>query len=206
MRALNAFLLARVAQGAVVYPPKSQMFAALNTTPLSKVKVVILGQDPYHGPNQAHGLAFSVLPGQAIPPSLRNIFKAIEKDLGQPMPTHGHLMHWAEQGVLLLNAVFSVEKGNAGAHQNKGWEQFSDRIVEVVNQKLDHVVFLLWGAMAQKKAAMLDLEKHLVLRAPHPSPLSAHRGFLDCKHFSMANDWLQAHCYSPIDWSLPKMA
>ncbi len=206
MKALKAFLLERKQRGAVIYPKGADMFAALNATPLSKVKVVILGQDPYHGPHQAHGLSFSVQPGVAIPPSLKNIFKAIEKDLGYPIPKHGHLMHWAHQGVLLLNAVLSVEQGQAGSHQNKGWEPFTDRVIEAVSRQCDHVVFMLWGAHAQKKGQAVDTSKHLILKAPHPSPLSAHRGFLDCRHFSKANAWLEAHGQSPIDWSLPETA
>ncbi len=206
MQTLKQFLVDRKHQGAVIYPPGRFMFNALNTTPLSKVKVVILGQDPYHGPNQAHGLSFSVQPGVLIPPSLKNIFKAIEQDLGIEMPKHGHLMHWAKQGVLLLNAVLSVEQGQAGAHQNKGWERFTDRVVAAINDQRDHVVFMLWGSHAQKKGQAVDAMKHLILKAPHPSPLSAHRGFLDCGHFSKANQWLQDHGQSGIDWSLPKTA
>lgn len=206
MRALKTFLLDRKRQGAVVYPKGSDMFKALNVTPLSTVKVVVLGQDPYHGPNQAHGLSFSVQPGVAIPPSLKNIYKAIEQDFNIKMPKHGHLMHWAKQGVLLLNTVLSVEDGQAGAHQNKGWEPFTDRVIEVINQKCPHVVFMLWGAHAQKKAQALDADKHLILKAPHPSPLSAHRGFLTCGHFSQANAWLRAQGQSTIDWSLPETA
>jgi uracil-DNA glycosylase len=206
MTQLKHFLVERSKQGVLIYPSGSQFFAALDSTPLSEVKVVILGQDPYHGPGQAHGLAFSVQPGIAIPPSLLNIFKAIQFDLGLPIPNHGHLMHWARQGVLLLNTVLSVERGQAGAHQGKGWEPFTDAVIRVVNQKAHSVVFLLWGAHAQRKAKDIDQDRHLVLNAPHPSPLSAHRGFLDCRHFSKTNDWLTAHQRLPIDWSLPVIA
>ena len=206
MQALKAFLVDRKRSGATVYPPGREMFAALNATPLSQVKVVILGQDPYHGPGQAHGLSFSVQPGVAVPPSLKNIFKAIEHDLGHPVPSHGHLMHWARQGVLLLNAVLSVEKGQAGAHQNKGWEPFTDRVIELVNERQSAVVFMLWGRHAQQKGQGIDTDKHRVLEAVHPSPLSAHRGFLTCGHFSAANAWLAEKGQSPIDWSLPATA
>jgi uracil-DNA glycosylase len=206
MQRLKAFLRERQRQGAVIYPPGRLMFNAFNTTPLSQVKVVILGQDPYHGPGQAHGLSFSVQPGVAVPPSLKNIFKAIENDLGHPPPGHGHLMAWARQGVLLLNTVLSVEHGQAGAHQNKGWEVFTDRVIEVVNRDRPAVVFMLWGRHAQQKGQGIDTDKHLVLEAAHPSPLSAHRGFLTCRHFSKANAWLAARDQSGIDWSLPATA
>lgn len=206
MQSLKAFLLDRAKQGAVIYPPGSMMFEALNKTPLSAVRVVILGQDPYHGPHQAHGLSFSVQPGVRVPPSLANIFKCLQNDLGVPIPKHGHLMHWALQGVLLLNSVLSVEQGQAGAHQGRGWEQFTDRIIETINHRSDPVAFLLWGSHAQKKGKNIDSQRHLVLTAPHPSPLSAHRGFLDCQHFSKTNAWLIANGQSPIDWSLPDTA
>ena len=206
MQRLKAFLVDRKREGAVIYPPGRMMFNALNTTPLSQVKVVILGQDPYHGPGQAHGLAFSVQPGIVIPPSLKNIFKAIEHDLGITPPTHGHLMAWARQGVLLLNTVLSVEQGQAGAHQNKGWETLTDRVIEVVNRDRSAVVFMLWGRHAQQKGRAIDTDRHLVLEAAHPSPLSAHRGFLTCRHFSKANAWLTAHGQSEVDWSLPATA
>jgi uracil-DNA glycosylase len=197
---LKAFLLARKQSGAEVYPPGPQIFNALNSTPLSKLKVVILGQDPYHGPNQAHGLCFSVQPGVRPPPSLVNIFKEIEADLGLPIPTHGHLQAWAEHGVLLLNAVLTVERGQAGAHQGQGWERFTDTVVRAVNERCENVVFLLWGSHAQKKGAGIDRSRHLALTAPHPSPLSAHRGFLGCRHFSKANEWLESRGVSPVDW------
>jgi len=203
MQALAAFLRTRKAAGAKVYPPGPDLFAALDATPFDKVKVVILGQDPYHGAGQAHGLCFSVRPGVPAPPSLENIFKELQRDLGLPRPSHGCLQHWAEQGVLLLNAVLTVEDGRAGAHAGQGWEGFTDHIVDVLNREREHLVFLLWGSYAQKKGAMIDTRKHKVLRAPHPSPLSAHRGFLGCGHFSAANDYLRRTGQAPIDWSLP---
>ncbi|MUV13114.1 uracil-DNA glycosylase [Noviluteimonas gilva] len=203
MQSLRAFLRERMQKGARVFPPAPQMFAALDATPFDKVKVVILGQDPYHGFGQAHGLCFSVQHGTAVPPSLVNIFKELQRDLGIPTPTHGCLDHWAEQGVLLLNAVLTVEEGRAGAHQGKGWEGFTDHIVETLNREREHLVFLLWGAYAQAKGKMIDTAKHRVLKAPHPSPLSAHRGFIGCGHFSKANEYLVRHGMTPIDWSLP---
>jgi uracil-DNA glycosylase len=203
MQELAAFLRERKAAGAKVYPPGADIFAALDATPFDKVKVVILGQDPYHGPGQAHGLCFSVRPGVPAPPSLENIFKELQRDLGIVRPTHGCLQHWAEQGVLLLNAVLTVEDGRAGAHAGKGWEGFTDHVVDVLNREREHLVFLLWGSYAQKKGAMIDARKHKVLRAPHPSPLSAHRGFLGCGHFSATNEYLRSTGQAPIDWSLP---
>jgi uracil-DNA glycosylase len=202
MKQLRAFLLERSGAGAVIYPPGKQIFNALDSTPLSQVKVVILGQDPYHGPGQAHGLCFSVQPGVPAPPSLVNVFKEIQADLGLPVPEHGHLQAWAERGVLLLNAVLTVERSNAGAHQGKGWERFTDAVVRAVNERRDNVAFLLWGSQAQKKGAGIDMGRHLVLKAPHPSPLSAHRGFLGCRHFSKANQWLESRGVEPVDWRL----
>jgi uracil-DNA glycosylase len=202
MQRLRAFLLERKQAGATIYPPGDRIFNALDSTPLSQVKAVILGQDPYHGPGQAHGLCFSVQQGVRIPPSLVNIFKEIESDLGYPPPGHGCLQAWADRGVLLLNAVLTVERGNAGSHQGKGWEQFTDAAVRAVNEQRDNVVFLLWGSQAQKKGAGIDRQRHLVLKAPHPSPLSAHRGFLGCRHFSKANEWLASRGVAPIDWAL----
>jgi len=199
---LRAFLAAEKFAGRVIYPPGDDMFNALNATNFEQVKVVILGQDPYHGPNQAHGLCFSVRTGVAVPPSLVNIYKEINQDLGLPIPNHGNLQRWADQGVLLLNATLSVEAGKAGSHQNRGWEQFTDAIIEALNSKLHNLVFLLWGSYAQKKGAFINSENHLVLKAPHPSPLSAHRGFLGCKHFSMANQYLIAHGKTPIEWQI----
>jgi uracil-DNA glycosylase len=203
MQKLRKFLLVRKQHRAVIYPPGEQIFNALNTTPIDQVKVVILGQDPYHGPGQAHGLCFSVLPGVRKPPSLANIYREIQSDLGLPMPTHGNLQSWAEQGVLLLNAVLTVERGQAGSHQGKGWETFTDAVVQSLTDKREGLVFMLWGSYAQKKGVVIDRRKHLVLKAPHPSPLSAHRGFLGCKHFSQANDYLLQHHETQIDWSVP---
>ena len=202
MQQLRAFLLARSQAGATIYPPGKQIFSALDSTPLSQVKVVILGQDPYHGPGQAHGLCFSVQPGVPTPPSLVNIFKEIHTDLELPIPGHGHLQAWAERGMLLLNAVLTVERGQAGAHQGKGWERFTDAVVEAVNRQCDQVAFLLWGSHAQRKGANIDSRRHLVLKAPHPSPLSAHRGFFGCRHFSQANAWLESRGVDPVDWRL----
>jgi len=203
MQKLKAFLQQQKNQQKVIYPHSSNWFHALETTPLSNIKVVILGQDPYHQPGQAHGLCFSVKPGVAIPPSLMNIYKELNNDLGIAPAKHGYLEAWAKQGVLLLNAVLTVEHGQANAHQGKGWEQFTDRVINLVNQQRENVVFMLWGSYAQKKGAAIDNERHLVLKAPHPSPLSAHRGFFGCKHFSQANEYLQQHGQPPIDWHLP---
>ncbi|MDO8908061.1 MAG: uracil-DNA glycosylase [Pseudohongiella sp.] len=205
MLALKAFLLQRKQSGSVIFPPGAQIFNALDHTPFDKVKVVILGQDPYHGPGQAHGLCFSVQAGVATPPSLQNIYKEIEKDLGIRQPPHGYLMAWAEQGVLLLNSVLTVEAAQAGSHQGKGWEIFTDRIIHELNQRREHLVFLLWGSYAQKKGAIIDRNKHLVLESPHPSPLSAHRGFFGNRHFSRTNLYLAEHGASPINWQLPAL-
>lgn len=199
---LRTFLLERKKAGAVIYPPGDKIFNALDSTPFEQVRVVILGQDPYHGPGQAHGLCFSVRLGVPTPPSLLNIFKEIEQDLGIAAPDHGYLGHWAEQGVLLLNAVLTVERGNAGAHQGKGWESFTDHVVRLLNAEREGLVFMLWGNYALKKGQVIDRDRHLVLSAPHPSPLSANRGFFGCRHFSRANQWLQEHGQSPIDLSL----
>lgn len=204
MQALAAFLRERKASGVRVFPPGPQIFSALDATPFDAVKVVILGQDPYHGHGQAHGLCFSVPPGVAVPPSLDNIYKELARDLGIPRPDHGCLTHWARQGVLLLNAVLTVEEGRAGSHQGKGWEGFTDRIVEVLNREREHLVFLLWGSYAQAKGKAIDPRRHLVLKAPHPSPLSAYRGFLGCGHFSAANAYLVRTGQTPIDWALPR--
>lgn len=203
MRDLRAFLVARKRDGATIYPPGPLMFNALNSTPFDDVRVVILGQDPYHGPGQAHGLCFSVRPGVKPPPSLVNIFKEIESDLGIAPPDHGCLQAWAERGVLLLNAVLTVERAQAGAHQGKGWEQFTDQIVRLLNAERDGLVFLLWGGYALKKGSVIDRQRHCVLTAPHPSPLSAHRGFFGCRHFSRANTYLESRGMAPMDWSLP---
>lgn len=203
MQDLKAFLQQQKQAHKVIFPHSSNWFHALETTPLSKVKVVILGQDPYHQPGQAHGLCFSVQPGVTIPPSLNNIYKELKSDLGIEPVSHGYLESWAQQGVLLLNAVLTVEQNSANAHQGKGWEQFTDKVIAVINSQRQNVVFMLWGSYAQKKGVIIDTEKHLVLKAPHPSPLSAHRGFLGCKHFSQANDYLQSHGQTPVDWQLP---
>ncbi|MCF4097673.1 uracil-DNA glycosylase [Maritalea mediterranea] len=203
MQQLKQFLLDRKAQNAVIFPAGSNYFRALDLTPLDNVKVVILGQDPYHGPGQAHGLSFSVRPGVRIPPSLINIYKEIERDLGIAPARHGFLEDWAKQGVLLLNSVLTVEQGQAGAHQGKGWEQFTDAVIRQVNEQDKPSVFMLWGSYAQKKASFIDRNRHLVLKAPHPSPLSAHRGFLGCGHFSKANAFLADQGSQPINWQLP---
>jgi len=201
MQGLKAYLRAEKDQKKVIYPHSSNWFHALEVTPLNEVKVVILGQDPYHQAGQAHGLCFSVQPGIKVPPSLLNIYKELETDLGIKRPTHGYLESWAKQGVLLLNAVLTVEDSKANAHKGKGWEQFTDKIINVVNEQCEQVVFMLWGSYAQKKGAMIDSDKHLVLKAPHPSPLSAHRGFLGCKHFSQANQYLIDNDKAQIDWN-----
>lgn len=205
MTKLKAFLLQQKQSGKVIFPKGDEYFNAFNLTPFDNVKVVILGQDPYHGPGQAHGLCFSVQPGVKSPPSLQNIFKEIHSDLGLPIPQHGCLRHWAEQGVLLLNSVLTVEQAKAAAHQGKGWEQFTDAVIREINDKREGVVFLLWGSYAQKKGQFIDKKKHCVLNAPHPSPLSAHRGFMGCKHFSQTNEYLDSQGQMPIDWSLPEL-
>ena len=203
MQNLKSFLQEEKDAGRRVYPPGGEIFAALDLTPFEQVKVVILGQDPYHGPNQAHGLCFSVRPGTAVPPSLLNIYKELKEDLDFTIPEHGFLQSWAKQGVLLLNATLSVRAGLAGSHQGKGWESFTDRIVHLLNDQGEHLVFMLWGSYAQKKGAFIDQRRHLVLKAPHPSPLSAHRGFFGCRHFSQANRYLEAHGKTPVNWQLP---
>lgn len=186
-----------------VYPPGKDIFNAFWYTPFDQVRVVILGQDPYHGPGQAHGLCFSVRPHVPVPPSLQNIFKEIHDDLGIGIPDHGYLVHWARQGVLLLNACLTVRAGSPQSHAGQGWEAFTDRAIAELNRRRSDLVFALWGAPAQKKAAAVDRSRHLVLTAPHPSPLSAHRGFLGCRHFSKINRWLTEHGQPPIDWGLP---
>ena len=207
MALLRAFLVREKAAGKQVYPKGTEYFRALDLTPLDRVRVVILGQDPYHGPGQAHGLCFSVQPGVRPPPSLVNIYKELESDLGIARPAHGFLEHWAKQGVLLLNSVLTVEMANAASHRGKGWEQFTDAIIRLIAAKPDPVVFMLWGSYAQKKAAFVQSVEqggqHLVLKAPHPSPLSASNGFFVCRHFSKANAFLEKNGLEPIDWSLP---
>ena len=207
MAQLKSFLRERREQGAQIFPNGSDWFSALALTPLSEVRAVILGQDPYHGPGQAHGLCFSVRPGVRPPPSLANIFKELHTDVGFTPPGHGHLIHWARQGVLLLNSVLTVEMGKAGAHANLGWERFTDAVIARVAARDTPVAVLLWGAYAQRKAGFVrdvsDGGQHLVLRAPHPSPLSAYTGFFGCRHFSRANEFLEAQGRGTIDWSLP---
>ena len=211
MARLRSFLVAEKQARKTVYPNGEHIFAALDATPLESVKVVIIGQDPYHGPRQAHGLCFSVQSGVALPPSLINIFEEINTDMaddevpcgrhdGAVPPGKGCLAPWARQGVLLLNAVLTVAAGRAGSHQGRGWETFTDRVVEIVNRDRQHVVFMLWGSYAQKKGAAVDTSRHLVLTSPHPSPLSAHRGFFGCHHFSKANQYLVEHGVMPINW------
>jgi uracil-DNA glycosylase len=206
MRALAEFLRAEKRAGKVIYPPGPEIFNAFTHTPFEAVRVVILGQDPYHGPGQAHGLCFSVRPGVPPPPSLVNIFKEIQRDLGIPPPDHGCLTPWADRGVLLLNSVLTVERGRAASHQGKGWEGFTDHVVDVLNREREGLVFLLWGSYAQAKGKLIDTRRHLVLKAPHPSPLSAHRGFIGCGHFSRTNAWLREHGLPEIDWRLPPAA
>ena len=202
MQALAAFLRAEKAKGKLIYPPGPLIFNAFNRTSFEAVKVVILGQDPYHGPGQAHGLSFSGPDGVPPPPSLQNIFKELERDQGLARPAIGNLTAWADQGVLLLNAVLSVEQAKPGSHQNKGWEDFTDTAIKALAESHDGLVFLLWGAYAQAKGRIIDNRRHCVLRAPHPSPLSAHRGFLGCGHFSAANRYLQGRGVKPIDWRI----
>ena len=204
MTELKRFLLTEREAGKLIFPAGSNWFRALDLTPLDQVRVVILGQDPYHGPGQAHGLCFSVPNGVRPPPSLINIYKELESDLGIPRPGHGFLEHWARQGVLLLNSVLTVEMGLAASHRDRGWEKFTDAVIRLVNAKPDPVAFMLWGSYAQKKASFVDGSRHLILKAPHPSPLSAHSGFLGCRHFSKANEFLASRGLEPIDWALPE--
>mgnify|MGYP000598241328 CR=1 FL=1 len=201
-----AYVANRRAQGVSVYPPKAEVFNAFKITPFEKVKVVILGQDPYHGPKQAHGLCFSVKPGIAPPPSLVNMYKELAADIpGFETPEHGYLQSWAEQGVLLLNTVLTVEQGQAHSHRHLGWETFTDKVIRGISQFGEGIIFLLWGSHAQKKGSCIDTNKHYVLKAPHPSPLSAHRGFFGCRHFSTANQLLIQQNKSPINWCLPSI-
>ncbi len=203
MQALKQFLQQEKQRKKTIYPAGKHIFNALNSTPLTQVKVVILGQDPYHGEGQAHGLSFSVPHGVNIPPSLTNIYKELNRDLGFIIPKHGNLQAWAQQGVLLLNATLTVQAHQAGSHQGKGWETFTDRIVQIINAQCHGVVFMLWGSYAQRKGNAIDAQKHCVLKSPHPSPLSAHRGFIGNGHFSAANNYLQDQGLRPIDWQLP---
>ena len=201
MLKLKAFLSSEFKQKKKIFPPGEKYFEAFNCTPFKKVKVVLLGQDPYHGLGQAHGLSFSVPKGVSPPPSLRNIYQELKQDLNIPICSHGHLKAWAEQGVLLLNSTLTVLEGRAASHRGKGWEEFTDKVIEILNEKKEALVFLLWGSSAQKKGAIVDSKKHCVLKAPHPSPLSAHLGFLGCGHFSKTNAYLKTKGKEPIDWS-----
>lgn len=202
MKKLKDFLVQEYKAGKTIYPQAEECFAAMSLTPFDKVKVVIVGQDPYHGPGQAHGLCFSVREGVRFPPSLKNIFKELQSDLGVQIPQSGSLEKWAERGVLLLNAVLTVEDGKAAAHQGKGWEEFTDKIIHLLNEKKEHLVFILWGSYAQKKAAFVDRKKHYVIEAVHPSPLSAHRGFFGTKPFSKTNAYLRSQGMGEINWDL----
>ena len=202
MERLAEFLAASRAQNDIIYPAEPDIFAALNHTPFDSVRAVIIGQDPYHGPGQAHGLSFSVQHGVPIPPSLRNIFTELETDLKISPPAHGNLQAWAEAGVLLLNDCLTVAAGAAGSHQKQGWEAFTDEIITCLNDQRDHIVFILWGRMAQAKGRHIDRNRHLVIESVHPSPLSAHRGFFGTRPFSRTNAYLQAHNQAPIDWTL----
>lgn len=196
---LREFVRSEYATG-LIFPPAKRIFSAFDHCPFDKVKVVILGQDPYHGKGQANGLCFSVAPGIQLPPSLQNIFKEIHADLGKPIPKTGDLTRWAEQGVLLLNATLTVRENVAGSHQNKGWEIFTDSVIQILSTQKSHLVFLLWGSFAQKKGQIIDASKHLILQSPHPSPLSAHRGFFGNHHFSKTNEYLSSNGSSAIDW------
>jgi uracil-DNA glycosylase len=203
MQALADFLRTEKQAGKVIYPPGPEIFAAFDHTPFEAVRVVILGQDPYHGPGQAHGLCFSVRPGVQPPPSLQNIFKEIRRDLGFPAPDHGCLTPWADRGVLLLNSVLTVQQSLAASHQGKGWEGFTDAAIDALNREREGLVFMLWGSYAQRKGQLIDARRHCVLKSVHPSPLSAHRGFIGCGHFSAANHYLESRGVVAIDWSLP---
>lgn len=202
MGKLREFLISEADAGKIIYPAENDIFAALNLTPFDKVKVVIIGQDPYHGPGQAHGLSFSVPKGVKIPPSLVNIYKELKDDLDITPPTHGYLEDWACQGVLLLNNVLTVEDGKAGSHHNHGWEQFTDKIIEVLNQKKENLVFILWGSPAQKKAKSVNESKHFIIKSVHPSPLSSYRGFFGSKPFSKTNAFLKSKGIKEINWKI----
>ncbi|ASA23214.1 uracil-DNA glycosylase [Paenibacillus donghaensis] len=199
------YALAREYKEHTVYPPKELLFSALKLTPYNSTRVVILGQDPYHGPGQAHGLSFSVKPGVRIPPSLRNIYAELKEDTGTPIPNHGSLVHWAEQGVMLLNAVLTVRDGQANSHKGLGWERFTDAVMKKLGQRTAPMVFMLWGSHAQQKGAFIDTTRHLVLQSPHPSPLSAHRGFLGSRPFSKANQYLESHGLEGMDWRISNL-
>lgn len=200
---LDAFLKSETKKKKIIYPENQHLFEAFNQTPFGEVKAIILGQDPYHGENQAHGMSFSVNRETPIPPSLRNIFKELEDDLQVSPPSHGNLLTWAQQGVLLLNTVLTVEKSKAGSHRNRGWEIFTDQVIKILSKEREHLVFFLWGSPAHRKASLIDKQKHLILKAPHPSPLSAYRGFFGRAHFSSANKYLRKHGKLPINWSIP---
>jgi uracil-DNA glycosylase len=202
MKELFHFLEMEKEKGKKIYPEEERIFEAFRLTPFDKVKVVILGQDPYHGEGQAHGLSFSVRPGIKTPPSLMNIFKELYSDMGTKIPLHGHLESWAKEGVLLLNAVLTVEHSKAGSHHNKGWEQFTDKVIEILNKEKEHLVFILWGSPAHKKAKHVDEKRHLILRSVHPSPLSVYRGFLGSKPFSKSNEYLKHHGIKEVNWNL----
>lgn len=202
MKELKEFLKSELDKGKIIFPHGNEMFEAFNQTHFDKVKVVIIGQDPYHGSGQAHGMSFSVKKGIKIPPSLVNIFKELESDLNISPPSHGNLQKWADEGILLLNSVLTVEKANAGSHRNRGWETFTDKVIEVLNNKKENLVFILWGSPAQKKASKVDMRKHLVLKAPHPSPLSSYRGFFGSRPFSQANEFLEKRGLDAIDWRI----
>lgn len=206
MHALKAFLVAEKEAGKVIYPKGGEYFRAMDLTSFEDVKVVILGQDPYHGPGQAHGLCFSVRPDVRIPPSLVNMYKELQADLGIPPAQHGFLEHWAKQGVLMLNSVLTVEHKQAASHQGRGWEQFTDRVIAELNEQRENLVFILWGSYAQRKGQYIDRSRHLVLQSVHPSPLSAHRGFFGSRPFSQTNDYLTSKGLQPIDWQLPEVA
>ncbi len=203
MKELETFLNSELSSGKVIYPRLEDMFSAFQHTPFDKVKVVIIGQDPYHGEGQAHGMCFSVMPGIKPPPSLKNMYKELHTDIGFEIPNHGFLESWADQGVLLLNNVLTVEHSLAGSHHKKGWEQFTDKVIEVLNEKNENLVFLLWGAPAQKKAKKVNGDRHLILKSPHPSPLSSYRGFFGCQHFSKCNEYLKVNKLVEIDWQIP---
>lgn len=206
MLELKNFLREEARKGKVIYPRGEEIFSAFSHAPFDRVRVVIMGQDPYHGPGQAHGLCFSVKPGVPVPPSLQNIYKELKADIaGFEIPNHGHLTQWADQGVLLLNATLTVEAGQAGSHHNRGWENFTDRVVQVLNEEKSGLIFVLWGSPAQRKCAHVDAKKHHILRAPHPSPLSAYRGFFGSKHFSQINQILSARGEKPIEWGLARV-
>ncbi|EAQ67821.1 uracil-DNA glycosylase [Marinomonas sp. MED121] len=203
MQKLLSFIAQQRAKGIEVFPQEEECFSAFKLTDFDQVKVVILGQDPYHGPGQAHGLSFSVKPGVKIPPSLMNMYKELNQDLNIPIADHGNLQAWAQQGVLLLNSVMTVERSKPNSHQKKGWETFTDKVVELLSQEHEGLVFMLWGSYAQKKGKAIDRDKHLVLEAVHPSPLSVYRGFFGCQHFSLANHYLKQQGKTEIDWLIP---